>query len=457
MARRIRKLSIWMISDLSRLISPPPPCSPPSDAANASAGSSITHADTMEPSHTERRWSIGQIPPVSWCRRRFVKTITGVRRLSIRPRDHAPADDEIVTVPHDRLTRGDRALGLVEHDLRAPRARRDDGRGRGTMAVTDSRLHAQWLARRSAGDEVHVRRQEPVALETAWRADGQAVGARVDVRHIQGAALPDAEPAPLTDRVAGDAGVGAEHATVTVDDRARPENVRIPAAQETAIVVVGHEADLLALPLVGRDEAESARVRADLLLVEIADGKMRRCELRLIERPEEIGLVLACVAPPAQEPAPARRVLRDARVMAGGHAGGVPGTRPREQRAVFEIYVAGHARHRRAAAPIRVGEGTDDRAVELGLHVQDVVRDAELARDAARVVHRLAAALDEERRRDRRIHASGHADDDARGHRLDDTRRVRPAVRRAARAPRRWRSRSRSCRCARCRGSARAS
>src|SRR5204862_187653 len=187
-----------MISDLSRLISPPPPCSPPSGAASASAGSSITHAVTMEPSHTERRWSIGQIPPVSYCRRRFVKTITRLRRLSIRPRDHAPADDEIVTVPHDRLTRRDRALGLVEHDLGTAPARRDDGRGRGTMAVADSRLHPQWLA-----------------------------------------------------------------------------------------------------------------------------------------RPEEIGLVLARVAPATQEPAPARRIPRDARVMAGGHAGGVPGARPREQRAIF--------------------------------------------------------------------------------------------------------------------------
>ena len=203
------------------------------------------------------------------------------------------------------------------------------------MAVADSRLHAQWLARRRAGDEVHVRRREPVALEAAGRADGQTVGAGVDVRHIEGAALPDAEPAPLTDRVAGDARVRAEHAALSVDDRARPEHARIPAAQETAIVIVGHEADLLALRLVGRDEAESTRVRADLVLVEIADGEMRRCELRLIERPEEIGLVLARVAPAPQEPAPARRIPRDARVMAGGHAGGVPGTRPREQRAIF--------------------------------------------------------------------------------------------------------------------------
>src|SRR2546421_675839 len=331
MARRIRKLSIWMISDLSRLISPPPPCSPPSGAANASVGSSITHADTMQPSHTERRWSIGQIPPVSWCRRRFVKTITRLRRLSIRPRDHAAADDEIVTVPHDRLTRRDRALGLVEHDLGTAGARRDDGRGRRTMAVADSRLHAQWVARRGARDEVHVRRREPVALEAPGRADGQTVGGGVDVRHIQGATLPDAEPAPLTDRVAGDAGMRTEHAALSVDDRAGPEHVRIPAAQETAIVVVGHEADLLALGLVGRDEAESARVGADRVLVEIPDGKMRRGKLRLIERPEEIGLVLARVAAAPQEPAPARRVPRDARVMARGHAGGVPRTRPREQ------------------------------------------------------------------------------------------------------------------------------
>src|SRR5205807_9776669 len=116
MARRIRKLSIWMISDLSRLISPPPPCSLPSDAANASAGSSITHAVTMEPSHTERRWSIGQIPPVTCRRRRFVKTITRLQRLSIRPRDPAPAEHHLVTVAHDRLTPPARALGLVDLD-----------------------------------------------------------------------------------------------------------------------------------------------------------------------------------------------------------------------------------------------------------------------------------------------------------------------------------------------------
>src|SRR2546425_903480 len=189
MASRIRKLNIWMISDLSRLISPPPPCSPPSEAARASAGRSITHADTMEPSHTERRWSIGQIPPVSCCRRRFVKTIT---------------------------------------------------RG---------------------------------------RAQGEAIGGRVDVDDVARAPLPEAEPATLADRVGRDAGVGAEHAAVPVDDGPRLEQVRVAPAQEAAVVVVGHEADLLALRLVGRDEAEPPRVRAHVVLVEVAHGKVRRREL----------------------------------------------------------------------------------------------------------------------------------------------------------------------------------
>src|SRR5207253_10838240 len=128
----------------------------------------------------------------------------------------------VVTVAPDGLTRRGRALGLVEPALGAARACRDDGCGRGTMAVADSRLHAQWLARRRAGDEVHIRRREPVALEAGGRADGQTVGAGVDVRHIEGAALPDAEPAPATDRVAGDARVRDAHAALLVDHRARP-------------------------------------------------------------------------------------------------------------------------------------------------------------------------------------------------------------------------------------------
>src|SRR2546425_1189384 len=189
MASRIRKLNIWMISDLSRLISPPPPCSPPSEAASASAGRSITHADTMEPSHTERRWSIGQIPPVSCCRRRFVKTITRGRALSI-----------------------------------------------------------------SAGSRPRRRRG----------------------RH--GTTRPTG-PATLADRVGRDAGVGTEHAAIPVDDGPRLEQVRVAPAQEAAVVVVGHEADLLALRLVGRDEAEPPRVRAHVVLVEVAHGKVRRREL----------------------------------------------------------------------------------------------------------------------------------------------------------------------------------
>src|SRR3989441_12407873 len=177
MASRMRKLSIWMISDLSRLISPPPPGSP---AAAASAGtgtsSRIRNATAMEPSKTQRCWSIGQILPVSCRRRRFVKTIPRLGPLSISAPDDAPADDEVATVLHDGLPRRDRALGLVEHDLGLPLARRDDRRRRGPVAVAEPRLHAQPVARRRAGNGIDARRDEPIALEVRRRAPREPVG-----------------------------------------------------------------------------------------------------------------------------------------------------------------------------------------------------------------------------------------------------------------------------------------
>ena len=147
------------------------------------------------------------------------------------------------------------------------------------MAVANPGLHAQRLPRRIAGDEVDARGGEPVALEVRGRPHGEAIGGRVDVDDVARAPLPETEPATLADRVGRDAGVGAEHAAIPVDDGPRLEQVRVAPAQEAAVVVVGHEADLLALRLVGRDEAEPPRVRAHVVLVEVAHGKVRRREL----------------------------------------------------------------------------------------------------------------------------------------------------------------------------------
>src|SRR5439155_12998893 len=140
------------------------------------------------------------------------------------------------------------------------RARGDDGGRRRPVAVANPGLHAQRLPRRIAGDEVDARGGEPVALEVRGRPHGEAIGGRVDVDNVARAPLPETEtePATLADRVGRDAGVRAEHAAIPVDDGPRLEQVRVAPAQEAAVVVVGHEADPLALRLVGRYEAEPA-------------------------------------------------------------------------------------------------------------------------------------------------------------------------------------------------------
>src|SRR5256885_15379743 len=61
-------------------------------------------------------------------------------------------------------------------------------------------------------------------------------------------------------------------------------------------------------------------------------------------------------------------------------------------RANFKIAVALKARNRRLPPPVRIGERTDDGAIELPLHVEDVVRDAERAGDGPRIVRRLRSA-----------------------------------------------------------------
>ena len=114
----------------------------------------------------------------------------------------------------------------------------------------------------------------------------------------------------------------------------------------------------------------------------------------------------------------------------------VPG--PAEQRPELDVGVAVDARARRPAVEIRVEERLEDAGVELALEVHHVERDAELGGDAAGVirgVERAAALLElrvrvgdvveahpdaddlvallvEERRGDRRVHATRHRDED---------------------------------------------
>jgi hypothetical protein len=79
----------------------------------------------------------------------------------------------------------------------------------------------------------------------------------------------------------------------------------------------------------------------------------------------------------------------------GGNRFGAEALRSVDQRRKFQIAVAMHARNRRPSRRVLAHEVGDHVLLELVLEVDDVVRDADRARDAARVVQvieRAAAA-----------------------------------------------------------------
>ena len=161
-------------------------------------------------------------------------------------------------------------------------------------------------------------------------------------------------------------------------------------------------------------------------------------ELVLAKAVQEVRLVLVLVAGP-QQTRPAVRADLPAGVVPGGDGLAVVlEPRPAEERPELHVRVAVDARRRRPAVEVGVEERLQDAGVELALEVHHVERDVELSGDTPGVVGRVerAAALLElgvrvgdvvqahpdadglvtrithERRRDGRVDAARHRDED---------------------------------------------
>src|SRR5262245_16059773 len=192
------------------------------------------------------------------------------------------------------------------------------------MAVTNLRLDPQRRSRRLAGDEVHRLGQQTVAIQIGRVPYPDRVAPGVEVDDVERTTAREAEAAALADGIGRDPGVRPDHAPPAIDDCSRLEQPGRAAAQESTVVVVGYEADLLTLGLVGGDQAQAARGRSHLVLRQGPDRKPRRGQLRLTERPQKIGLVLSRVGGAEKQMAARRGIARDARVVAGRDGGGVP-------------------------------------------------------------------------------------------------------------------------------------
>ena len=199
-----------------------------------------------------------------------------------------------------------------------------------------------------------------------------------------------------------------------------------------------HEADVLAVLLVGDRKAEAARQLARLRLGAIAEREAQQVELRARGGEQEIALVALGLARAIERAAAARQRARGD-VMAGRQNLGAELARGLEQVAELDRLIAFDARHRRLAGHIALGEAVDHRLLEAALVVEHVMRNADALGDRARVVDIAAGAtgalavgrramivelerdaddvvagIGQQRRGDRGIDAARHGDDDAR-------------------------------------------
>ncbi len=89
----------------------------------------------------------------------------------------------------------------------------------------------------------------------------------IEPHDVERLADREAEAAALADGVVDDALVAAEHAAVEMDDLAGLRGAGPQPLDDVAVAPLRHEADVLAVGLVGDREAELAGERARLVLV----------------------------------------------------------------------------------------------------------------------------------------------------------------------------------------------
>ena len=104
--------------------------------------------------------------------------------------------------------------------------------------------------------------------------------------------------------------MAAEHAAVEMDDLAGLARRRASGARSRRCSALRHEADVLAVGLVGDREAELAGERAGLALGQLAQREAQQVELLRRRGVEEIALVALRIGGPVEGAAAVRQAPR---------------------------------------------------------------------------------------------------------------------------------------------------
>ena len=261
------------------------------------------------------------------------------------------------------------------------------------------------------------------------------VGGHVLGADVHGLAQRYAQALALADRVACCALVRAHARAVGCEDGACLIRATPPALKKGQVVAVGHEADVLALGLVGVAEALLLGDGANFRLRKPAQGEHRARELVLRECVEHVALILCGVGRLAER-ATARLVVAHLHVMSRGDVVAAQLTGAVQEQVELHEAVAVDAGVGREAALIGTCKAPHDTLLELLGHVKGVVGDAESPAHAAGILdvvdaaaglsllrrggwvvpqahggsHAVVALLGEQVRGHARIHAAAHGD-----------------------------------------------
>ena len=233
-----------------------------------------------------------------------------------------------------------------------------------------------------------------------------------------------------------DAGMRAQHLAVEIDDLAGFGGAGLQPFDNVGVVPGRHEADILAVVLVGDRQPVLPRQFTRLGLGAVAERKAKNVELLARGAEQEVTLVALFLAGAEQTAAAAgQRARRD--VVAGRQHFGAKLLGGAEQIVKLDRHIALDTGHRRLAVDVALREAVDHRFLEAALVVEHVMRNTDALGDAAGVVDVLAGAAGalavrrgavvvelkrdaddvitlglQQRSRHRRVDTAGHGDDD---------------------------------------------
>ena len=232
--------------------------------------------------------------------------------------DCTAAENHILVVENDSLSRRDGSLGFIEYDAYLIPRQRINRTGGLSLVIARAGKSANRRSRFWDRKPVESRRQELVPVQRAFRANQKRVVHRILPDHIAGLTRSETKAAPLPDRIAEQPMMPSDRVPVLIQNVAVRIGHSGPAPDKPGIVSVRDKADVLTVALFGVDQFVRLRKLPCFTLVKRTEGKAKIAELLLRQHVQNIALVLLFIDSLKKLPAPQLFAVGCARIMPGG-------------------------------------------------------------------------------------------------------------------------------------------